>query len=441
MTQVHRATGTGELSGHRFILRKEKNGGMLVIDSMRILYLNDTAYHYTKLMLSGASPDEAVKEIQKIYPKVYPNIIKQDYNEIVQKIIKFVNEPDVYPIEAHNIESAEPFSNPPSAPLRLDLALTYRNNNKPIVTHLDSSRLNWDKSKELSTEQWKKIIDKAASAGIPNITFVGGEPTLREDLAELISYGEDLGIITGLVTNGRKLTPEKVDELIKAGIDYIQIEVYSNNEKVHDQMAGVSGAWAETINGLKAFIDTDIYTITNTTLTQINLPTIDDTVDFLADLGQQYLMINGVFYKDGIENAPEYAIPESQIDDIMLELIIRIKRKRMKLKWYTPIPMEVFDLVEWGLKPRICHAGFSALTVEPDGNVIPCQRYFEPIGNILTDTIDALWNSQLSKKLRGRIKKIGNLDKCIETRSCKNMTCPLYDQSGLLYCLDSRSGV
>ena len=41
--------------------------------------------------------------------------------------------------------------------------------------------------KELNTEQWKKIIDRLKIAGVPQVTFTGGEPTLRRDLAELVS--------------------------------------------------------------------------------------------------------------------------------------------------------------------------------------------------------------------------------------------------------------
>ena len=87
------------------------------------------------------------------------------------------------------------------------------------------------------TGDWKKIIKTLWDNGVPHVDFTGGEPTLRDDLLELIEYAEDLGMITGLLTNGVRLADEKfVARLKEAGLDYVQITLESQLEEIHNRM-------------------------------------------------------------------------------------------------------------------------------------------------------------------------------------------------------------
>ena len=89
-----------------------------------------------------------------------------------------------------------------SAPYRLDCALTYR-----LPSEVDPQFAPQERaSRELSTAEWTSILDKAWANGIPHIIFTGGEPTLREDLIELILHAENLGQVTGLLTDGIRMT-------------------------------------------------------------------------------------------------------------------------------------------------------------------------------------------------------------------------------------------
>ena len=58
----------------------------------------------------------------------------------------------------------------------MDLALTYRCNND--CAHCYNARPR--NSPELTTAEWKKILDRLWELGIPHVVFTGGEPTLRE---------------------------------------------------------------------------------------------------------------------------------------------------------------------------------------------------------------------------------------------------------------------
>ncbi len=117
-----------------------------------------------------------------------------------------------------------PFSARPSAPYRMDLALTYRCNND--CPHCYNARPR--DYAELDTSRWKEILDRLWALGVPHIVFTGGEPTLRTDLADLIAHAESLGQITGLNTNARRLAdPAYVRQLVDSGLDHLQITVES----------------------------------------------------------------------------------------------------------------------------------------------------------------------------------------------------------------------
>jgi radical SAM protein with 4Fe4S-binding SPASM domain len=49
-----------------------------------------------------------------------------------------------------------------------------------------------------------------------------------------------------------------------------------------------------------------------------------------------------------------------------------------------------------------CTAALYNMCIEPDGGVLPCQSYYQPVGNFLSDSWDSIWNHDLSVRLRDR---------------------------------------
>jgi MoaA/NifB/PqqE/SkfB family radical SAM enzyme len=84
------------------------------------------------------------------------------------------------------------------------------------------------------------------------LTFTGGEPTLREDLPELLVYAQTAGMVTGLISNGRRLKDKAyVDVLEKSGLDFVQITLESHKPEVHDKMTNEKGSWKEIVAGIQ----------------------------------------------------------------------------------------------------------------------------------------------------------------------------------------------
>jgi radical SAM protein with 4Fe4S-binding SPASM domain len=422
---------TGEWEGLRLHLKVEENGsGVLVINASRVLFLNKSAVEYIYLFIKGVSEQEAVKEICKRY-KIDAVTALNDYQDLLFIVNTFAKTSDICPVSYLGVEKMEPFTIELSAPYRMDLALTYRCNNHCIHCYTGGPR----ETKELTTEEWFKIIDKLFVIGVPHVTFTGGEPTLREDLPQLVRYAEEKGLVTGLITNGRKLSDSVyVDTLIKAGIDHIQITLESHREEIHDQITGVKGSWKETVEGLKNAIATPVYTLTNTTLNQFNINDIIETIAFIHKLGLNQFACNGLIYSGKApEVAKDFSLPEASLEPLLTKIRDYARTLNMDFIWYTPTQYCVMNPLQLELGIKSCSACRISMCIEPTGNVIPCQSFFKQLGNILTDDWTQIWNHPICKDIRNRKYIPEKCDDCPQMSICGG-GCPLKLQEDGFLC-------
>jgi MoaA/NifB/PqqE/SkfB family radical SAM enzyme len=97
-----------------------------------------------------------------------------------------------------------------------------------------------------------RIIDRIRDIGVPHVCFTGGEATLRDDLPALVAHAQERGLVTGLLSNGRRLSDARyVHSLASAGLDHVQITLESHDEGIHDRMVRARGAWKQTVAGLR----------------------------------------------------------------------------------------------------------------------------------------------------------------------------------------------
>ena len=313
-----------------------------------------------------------------------------------------------------------PFSQTPSAPYRMDLALTYRCNN--ACPHCYNAR---ERSyPEMDTASWKEIIDRLWALEIPHVVFTGGEPTLREDLPELIAHAESRGQITGLNTNGRRLAdPAHVQSLIDAGLDHVQVTLESHLPEVHDRMVAASGAWKQTVQGVKNAVNSDLYVMTNTTMLTDNYQTLGETLDFLASLGLKTVGLNALIYAGGGKEV-DSGLHEEQLVDLLETARSKTRQAGQKLVWYTPTPYCQFNPLDYDLGTKGCTAALYNMCLEPDGFVLPCQSYYQRLGHILNDPWSAIWEHDLALELRERRNLPEECGRCSLLFECGG-GCPL----------------
>jgi radical SAM protein with 4Fe4S-binding SPASM domain len=393
----------------RIHLRLDPDGhGTLIVNANRILHLNPTAALMAYAVLEGTPEDEAVRLIRQQY-HVSRNQARSDFGTIRDQLEELIRPDGACPIHDMGLETIMPFSARPTAPYRMDLALTYRCNNDCAHCYnverpspLPAGNKVRLRAGELSTDQWKRVLDKAWELGIPHIIFTGGEPTLREDLPELIAHAERNGQITGLNTNARRLSDERyVGKLVKAGLDHVQITVESSQADIHDEMVQCKGAYTQTIKGLQNALASPLFVMTNTTMLRTNRHTISATLDFLADTGVPTVGLNALIHS-GRGAAVGTGLPESELAPLLETAREKTAARGQRLIWYTPTEYCHFDPMALDLGVKGCTAALYNMCVEPDGGVLPCQSYYHPLGNFLKNDWDSIWNHELAIRLRER---------------------------------------
>lgn len=372
----------GENEKSRAHLRLDADGhGTLIVNANRVMHLNPTAALMAYLVLEKVEEKNSVRAIQKKY-RVNASQARDDLLTFRDQLSELVRPDGACPIHDLELEVNMPFSARPSAPYRMDLAITYRCNND--CAHCYNARER--DFPELTTEQWFKILDQLWELGVPHIIFTGGESTLRNDLPELIAHAESNGQITGLNTNARRLADEKyLRQLIDAGLDHVQITVESCDEQIHDQMVCAKGAFKQTIRGLKNALASPLYVMTNTTMLNTNVHKIPDTLDFLADLGVPTVGLNALIYS-GHALTVGTGLKENELQPILDMATRKTSERGQKLIWYTPTQYCEFDPTANNLGVKGCTAALYSMCIESNGNVLPCQSYYHPLGNMLSNS-------------------------------------------------------
>ena len=388
----------GEGENSRVHLRiDEDHRGILLVNASRVLHLNETAAFMAYLALQKATADQAVKSLRYAYA-LSAGQARLDYAQFSDQLLELIRPDGACPIHDLELDITAPFSARPSAPYRMDLALTYRCNDD--CTHCYNARPR--DFVEIPTLAWKQILDKLWTVGIPHVVFTGGEPTLRDDLPELVAHAEQNGQITGLNTNARRLSDEKyLQSLVDAGLDHVQITLESHDPEIHDAMVRRTGAWSQTVQGLKNALSSRLFVMTNTTLLQDNSPYLEQTLDFLGKLGVPTLGLNALIYS-GRGLTVGKGLPEDALPPLLALAQAKTRFYGQRLIWYTPTQYCNFDPMQLDLGVKGCTAALYNMCIEPNGDVLPCQSFYQPVGNMLHNDWNSIWNHELSMRLRER---------------------------------------
>ena len=337
------------------------------------------------------------KNVRKVFPLLSKKLLRDDIYTIMKTFTQIAYGEEVdESIEYISIGDYAPYM---KAPHRMDLLVSamtkdgsWHCNQKCVHCYAAGQTL--AEEKELDTAEWKRIIDKCREAGIPQITFTGGEPTMREDLTELIDYSK--WFVTRLNTNGIKLTKDYCRELKKASLDSMQITFYSCDEEIHNKLVGAN-RYQNTVLGIENAIEEGLNISINTPLCTLNRD-YAKTLEFLKEKGVRYVTCSGLITTGNATEAESVSLQLSgeQIQEILKEAVGYCHRNGMEISFTSPgwIPEEFFK--EYGLMTPNCGACLSNMAITPSGNVVPCQSDLsgEPLGNMLTDDWVSIWNSE-----------------------------------------------
>ena len=357
-----------------------------------------------------------ISKLKKIYKFAKAEKVKEDLWNMINLFTAIANK-DKTEIDVGQISIGD-FAKFMKAPHRIDLMISsmkkdnHWNCNQQCM-HCYAANQNFAETTELTTDEWKKVIDICKDNCIPQITFTGGEPTMRKDLVELVEYANWL--VTRLNTNGVLLTKKLCKELYEASLDSVQITLYSNNKEIHNKLVGADN-FDKTIQGIKNAIESGLNVSINTPLCSLNKDYVL-TLKFAKELGITYASSSGLIVTG---NAQKEASKETQLTKIeitksLIDACEYAEEQEMELSFTSPGWIDEETLKELKLDIPACGACLSNMAVSPDGNVMPCQSWLgkdSSLGNILEDKWDKIWNNPKCKKIRKNSSK-------------SSFTCPL----------------
>lgn len=350
---------------YRLHLRIEKDGsGLLVINASTVLHLNQTAVEYAYHIIKGTDSALVAQKISDRY-HVDREVARQDFEDLKEKIMTLIETPDLDPVTYLDIERQTPYTGQISAPYRLDCALTYRVGEGSLQENAPVDRVN----RELTTDEWITILQKAYKQGIPHILFTGGEPTLREDLPNMLEKAEELGLVTGLLTDGLKLQDDAfLDDILLKGLDHLMIILEPEN----------TAQW----HALEKVLPQDLFTTVHLTL--IGSENLRPHIERLAEMGA---------------NAISLSTPDEELEVKLQDLRDFAAMKGLDLVWDIPVPYSknnpvALELEGQGYDEAPEGAGKAWMYVEPDGDVLPAQGLYDQVlGNILEDPWEDIWEN------------------------------------------------
>lgn len=348
--------------------------------------------------------EKTLDEIQKVYKHPGREILKKDLNRILSVFIDIAE--GKVPDEKIGQLSIGKYSKKMKAPHRIDLMISSMTKNghwncNQKCLHCYAAGQTYSDTKELSTEEWKKIIDKCKEVSIPQLTFTGGEPTKRADLVELIEYSK--WFITRLNTNGVLLTKELCNELYNASLDSVQVTFYSANKEEHNKLVGANN-FDKTVEGIKNAIEAGLPISINTPLCSLN-KNYKETLKFLNEMGIKYVSCSGLIITGNAtkEESKETQLSEEELYNILKEATEYAKENLMEISFTSPGWLKEKKIKELGLDIPSCGACLSNMAVAPDGEVVPCQSWLGKdagLGNILQTEWKKIWNNPKCKKIR-----------------------------------------
>lgn len=377
----------------------EDRTGLLFINAVQTVHLSPTEAEMTKLTLDGMPPDHALLALTTTYPDVPPETLRTQFQRMT-RVIERVSRPGS-DCALCDLGLAQPpaLSVRAQAPYKADLALHYSCNNACSHCYNEPGRRAMP---SMSTEDWRRVLDRLWTIGVPYVIFTGGEPTLHPGLIELMAHADSLGQITGINTNGRRLSePGFAEDLVRAGCDHAQITLASQRPELHDRIVGAPRAFAETVAGIRRSLAAGLHSLTNTTLVRDNADEAVEIVEFLHGLGVRTFAMNGMIHSGCGARHPA-ALDTGELTRILGLVIARADALGMRFLWYTPTEHCSLSPIEAGLGIRCCNAAEYSVCVEPSGDVLPCQSYYEPAGNILRDSWESIWTGDLFATIRNR---------------------------------------
>jgi PqqA peptide cyclase len=256
---------------------------------------------------------------------------------------------------------------------------------------------------ELSTSDWKRVIDEAAALGVLQIHFSGGEPMVRRDLEALVAHARVAGLYSNLITSGVLGDGDRLKALAQFGLDHVQLSFQDTEVQSAERIGNYSGAQAKKLAFAREAKAACLPLTVNAVVHHQNLDRLSEMIDFALSLEAGRLEIAHVqYYGWALQNRAALMPTRAQVDAATRTVEAAKTRLNRQL---------VIDYVApdyFARRPKACMGGWGRrfMNIAPDGSVLPCHAA-ETIPDMVFDNVRQrpladIWRSSSAfEKYRG----------------------------------------
>lgn len=257
-------------------------------------------------------------------------------------------------------------------------------------------------SAELKTANWISVIEEAAELGTWHLHLTGGEPLLRRDVEQLIVAARTHGLYVNLITSGLGLTRRRLEALVAAGLDHIQLSFQDCEQEQANIYAGTP-AHAQKLRVAEWIHEHRIAFTVNLVVHRQNIERLPEMILFAEQLHADKLEIANVqYYGWALQNRAEL-LPSREQLSASLPIV---EQARTRLAGNMRIDYVLPDY--YAKYPKACMGGWgkNLMLIDPAGFAMPCHSARVIPGldfpNVAQHQLRSIWeSSDVFQRFRG----------------------------------------
>ena len=286
---------------------------------------------------------------------------------------------------------------------------------------------------ELSTAEIKDVFKSIAEdfdARIIMVAVTGGEPLMRKDLFEVMTYASGLGFRWGMVTNGMLVDAEKVDQCAAAGMKTVTVSVDGLRE-THDYIRNLDGSFDRAIKALQMFKADGRFAVVQATtcVSDYNMQELESLYDLFSKMEIDEWRLLTVNPIGRAKADPRFRLRPEQLKQLLDFIAARRRQKGLRISYEE----EGFLGPDYEYEVRegfyFCPAGINVGSVLADGSIGACPnlpRYFVQ-GNVRKDRFKDVWERGFGQMRDPVWKRQGECADCLWWDYCLGNSMHLWD--------------
>ena len=282
------------------------------------------------------------------------------------------------------------------------LEITYRCNEKCIHCYVDDKV---DESQELTLAEYDKLLDELWDLGCHNILLTGGEITVRKDFLDIVEMAVKKGFCVDVYSNGLALNAKHIERLASLCVNSVSFSLYGPDAKTHDAITGILGSFERSLFSLMMCKCAGIDIYVKTPVMKQNYASLEELMNLGKMLGVEICTSMVVTASHSGCPAEHFRLMDSKKYQHVTELALEFE------------PDNEVLVSEYGHEVGLCGAGAISLSIDPFGNVMPCNAIYIPMGNIRDKSLREIWENA---PLLDFLKNLKFQDVCPKKGNCED---------------------